>query len=142
MRVKVRCADLLETCDNDMTIWSANFKVHCLHRTARDIVESTAIWEEAKRRTAGTPFNPDTALLKSYIYQMASQKKSSDGPTDHAVWLANTATILASHTDRDEDKLYIPLVDKIDRAISFTPAEIFLGRDTYWANTVSAQKGK
>jgi hypothetical protein len=75
-RLKSRCAGLLEV--SGETSDPFDLKVNFLHRTVQDFLKKPDIWDLVMSR-AGTTFDPDERLLKSYILQLKCVMMSSEG---------------------------------------------------------------
>ncbi|KAF8862899.1 hypothetical protein BDZ45DRAFT_767708 [Acephala macrosclerotiorum] len=148
-RLKSRCAGLLEV--SGKTSDPLDLKVNYLHRTVQDFLKKPDIWDLVMAR-AGTAFDPDECLIKSYILQLKFVMMSSEGDRFQDVSdLVHTALKYARRSRDFSLQSNELLLDELDKMAAYhwmsVPRKEFVGTATidrrrtalHWANELSVQ---
>lgn len=112
-RLKSRCAGLLEVSGN--TSDPLELRVNFLHRTVQDFLKKPEIWDLVLSR-AGSSFDPDEHLFKSYILQLKCVMISSEG--DHFREVAALVRTALKYARQSRDFLLQSnedLLDELDK---------------------------
>jgi hypothetical protein len=120
-RLKCRCAGLLEIQETETSMLFSGIrtvhKIQYLHRTVKDYLHQPDTWSILLSHTAGTPFSPHTALLKSCILQL---KHLDSAQRFDSLWrIASTAMYHARYSDSEESAPLEALLDELDNTVAF-----------------------
>ncbi|PMD46947.1 hypothetical protein L207DRAFT_560602 [Hyaloscypha variabilis F] len=87
IQLTARCAGLLEIIQShsEGNRVFGDGEVVYLHRTARDFVESPAVWQELLSRTATTDFHPVVSMVRSGVSQLSWRYKLFEGSQDDSL---------------------------------------------------------
>jgi hypothetical protein len=131
VHLNVQCVGLLEAWKHKS---SRITKIHYLHRTAREFIESSEIWDIIQGRTSKTGFDANSSMMRSCICQIALFGINYLGEASDrskVLDLSRDAIIFAFHTDRQKNRSYITLIDQLDPVVT----QLLLTKQgSHWAN--------
>ncbi|KAH9213046.1 hypothetical protein DL95DRAFT_238642, partial [Leptodontidium sp. 2 PMI_412] len=92
-----------------------SFRISYLHRTVRDYLEKPLVWERLLRQTAHTRFDPNTALLMSYVIEVKSANLSGETCVyDEGVRMF----LRTSSLELSACQAHVDLFEELDHALS------------------------
>ncbi len=123
-RITSRCGGLLEIHDGGQPRQqiSPNFKVSYLHRTVKDCLEkweTQAILKGRTRGGAADAYNPNVAILKSYILQIKCIREGSRHNFVDPGNCINACVLYARRVEEDTSSANVELMDEFFRIASF-----------------------
>ncbi|KAF8850471.1 hypothetical protein BDZ45DRAFT_751704 [Acephala macrosclerotiorum] len=134
-QLTARCAGLLETWHSgDLTPESG---AHYLHRTAQDYLAKRNVWDDLLSHTTGQTFNPDVALLRSYVLLLGINRSH---PTKAANWpykSAHYALVYAHFAEKEPVKAPTSLLDDLDTIMSAYAKSSLRLQFSHWSNDVT-----
>ena len=133
-QVTARCAGLLEVPEDDSD--KATRKIHYLHRTAKDFIESPKVWQRLLGYTAETNFNPNTSLLKSCIHLLSIRTFvcSLKNPVKATKSTAISAIIYGHIADSQTHNSHTELFERLDKIMTSYCKGWPGPADLHWSN--------
>jgi hypothetical protein len=115
IHLATRCAGLLEVRGDGV---HEEKLVYYLHRTARDFIEGTDIWQLLLSYAVGANSNPNVSMLRSCIIQAVIVfRENEKRQSTKFRGLVNNAIMYAFKADKEKDRSYIALLDQLDYII-------------------------
>lgn len=111
-RLKSVCAGFLESADSKHSSIAPDSRVSFLHRSVADWMSKQTVWDELARRTSGSGFSPNLAMLRSRLMCLKSLETSSRTPLDMSI--ITDALHYAKHAECDLDRAFPELLDQLD----------------------------
>jgi hypothetical protein len=134
-QLTARCAGLLETWHSgDLTPES---KVHYLHRTAQDYLAQRNVWDDLLSHAAAKTFNPDVALLRSYVLRLGANYSHPTKPPTWPYKSAHYALVHAHFAEHELVKAPTKVLDDLNSIMSAYAKSSIRLHFSHWSNDIT-----
>ncbi|PVH80336.1 hypothetical protein DL98DRAFT_654744 [Cadophora sp. DSE1049] len=137
-QLTARRAGLLETRHSgDLTPES---KVYYLHRTAQEYLAQRTVWDDLLSHASSTVFNPDVALLRSYVLRLGVNHSHPTNPSNWPYKTAHYALFHAHFAEKEPVKAPSKSLDDLNTIMTACAKSSIRLHFSHWSNDITKRR--